>query len=84
MQRKKKLTQVVTEVKNGNKESLTELVERLTPIIKRCSRKLGYDGSESDLVEHIVKAAKNYKPDSSWGKDEVEKYFFDKKGNRGL
>lgn len=75
MQRKKKLSQMVTEVKNGNNESVAELVERLMPIIKRCCRKLGYDGAESDLVEHIVKAAQNYNTNSSWRIDEIVNYF---------
>lgn len=84
MQRQKKLSDLVKEVRNGDTESVSELVERLAPIINRYSRKLGYDDAKHELVEHVVKAAKNYKPNSSWGKDEIEKYYTDKKRSRGL
>lgn len=54
---------------------MTEVVNRFIPIVKRYSRKLGYEEACSDLVVWIIKAIHRYRPNTTWGRDELNRYF---------
>lgn len=45
--------------KSGNKDSLLELIERFYPLIKKYSRKLRYDGAETDLIISFIEIIKS-------------------------
>lgn len=74
MERKPKLRELITLAKNGNEEAMTFLVKRFTLIIKKYSRRLGYDEACSDLVLWIVDAVHRYQPNTTWGREELERY----------
>lgn len=43
------LYELMTEAKNGDEVSIMEIINKFKPLINKYSRKLMYDGSESDL-----------------------------------
>lgn len=45
---------LVNEAQQKNKNSLMEILEKFTPLIKKYSRKLNYDGSETDLIITLI------------------------------
>ncbi|MEW6425632.1 MAG: helix-turn-helix domain-containing protein [Bacillota bacterium] len=75
MQRKPKLREMIDKARSGDQEALIQVVQRLTPLIKKYSRRLGYHDAYPDLVFWILAAVKRYKPKTTWGKDELERYF---------
>jgi len=79
MQRKPKLRELIA--KADDQEALFQIVQRLTPLVKKYSRRLGYPDAYPDLVIWILAAVKRYKPKTTWGKDELERYFSGKHGN---
>ncbi|GFN22955.1 helix-turn-helix domain-containing protein [Thermanaeromonas sp. C210] len=84
MSRKVKLRELIMKAQAGDQEALAELIQRFSPVIKKYSRRLGYDYEEarSDLVAWIVDAVRRYKPKTPWGRSELEQYFSEK-NNRG-
>lgn len=75
MQRKPKLRELITLAKSGNEEAMTQVVKRFIPIVKKYSRQLGYEEACSDLVTWIVEAVHSYRPHTTWGMDELTRYF---------
>ncbi len=59
---------------------MTQVVHRFIPIVKKYSRQLGYDDAYSDLVTWIVEAVYRYQPNTTWGRDELNRYFSRKSG----
>lgn len=54
------LLELVLKSKESNKDAMLEIVNRFMPLIKKYSRKLEYDGSESDLIIAIIKLIQSY------------------------
>jgi len=83
LQRKPKLRELISLARSGNEEAMTEVVNRFIPIIKKYSRQLGYEEASSDLVFWIIKAVHRYRPNTTWGRDELNRYFSNKSCDRG-
>ncbi len=73
MKHKPKLKELMAKAKNGDAEAMAQLVYRLTPLVRKHSRRLGYDEANSDLIVWIVEAIHRYQPNTMWGRDELEK-----------
>lgn len=78
MQRKPKLRELIAKVKNGEEGAVLEVVHRFIPLVKKYSRRMGYDEACSDLVVWIVSAVHRYEPRTTWGRDELQQYFVSK------
>ena len=74
MKPKAKLSELIRRAQCGDSVAVNELVNRFQPILKRYSKELDYEDAYSDLVEWVIKAVKNYKPNTSWGRDEIKRY----------
>ncbi|TDA67859.1 MAG: helix-turn-helix domain-containing protein [Clostridia bacterium] len=79
MQRKPKLRELIVRVKNGEEDAVLEVVQRFIPLVRKYSRRMGYDEACSDLVVWIVSAVHRYEPRTTWGRDELQKYFASKR-----
>jgi DNA-directed RNA polymerase specialized sigma subunit len=75
MTKKQKLSDLVARVQSGDKEATEQLVDRFMPIIKKYCRQLGYNDAGQDLILWILSAVKRYKPNTAWGREELEHYF---------
>jgi len=69
-----KLSELVYKTQNGDEEAVVEIIKRFTPLINKYSRRMGYDAANSDLVLLLISALKKYRPNTTWGKDELDKY----------
>lgn len=68
----KSLKDLVVEAKKDNKNAMMEIINIFMPLIKKYSRKLLYDGAESDIVILLIKIIKSY-PISNEGKSIQDK-----------
>jgi len=59
---KPRLRELIAKAKNGDAEAMTRLVGRLIPLVKKYSRRLGYEDACSDLVTRIIEAVHRYRP----------------------
>jgi len=75
LQRKPKLRELIALAKSGNEEAMTQVVKRFIPIVKKYSRQLGYEEACSDLMTWIIEAVYRYQPNTTWGRDELNRYF---------
>ncbi|HBT48191.1 helix-turn-helix domain-containing protein [Moorellaceae bacterium AZ2] len=82
MPKKAKLQELIVKAQAGDQEALAELVQRFNPVIKKYSRRLGYEEAGSDLVAWIVDAVHRYKPNTTWGRDELERYLSEKRNHQ--
>ena len=57
----KPLFQLIESSQNGDKAALLLVIERFSPSIKKFSRKLGYDGADTDLIISFIKTIKELK-----------------------
>ncbi|OPX93569.1 MAG: hypothetical protein A4E53_00212 [Pelotomaculum sp. PtaB.Bin104] len=78
MQRKPKLRELIAKVKNCEEDAVLEVVHRFIPLVKKYSRRVGYDEACSNLVVWIMKAVHRYEPRTTWGRDELQQYFVSK------
>jgi len=76
MQKRLKLREIIAKAQNGEEEALIEIIHRLIPLVKKYCCRLGYPEAFSDLVVWIVTAVQRYKPNTAWGKEELERYLF--------
>ena len=53
------LYKLVKESQAGNKQSLLEIINTFSPLIKKHSRNLNYDGAETDLVITLIEVIKS-------------------------
>lgn len=49
------LNKLISEAQRGNKDSYIILINQFNPIIKKYSRKLGYDRADTDLIIWLIK-----------------------------
>ncbi len=49
-----KLSQKINASKEGNKESIMEIITQFKPLINKYKRKLRYEDAEQDLIEHLI------------------------------
>ncbi len=56
----KNLKNLVVDAKKDNKDALMEIINIFMPLIKKYSRKLLYDGAESDIIILLIKIIKAY------------------------
>ncbi|MCL6476785.1 MAG: helix-turn-helix domain-containing protein [Peptococcaceae bacterium] len=75
MENKPRLRDLITLAKNGDKDAMARVVERFVPIVRKYGRKLGYEEACSDLVTWIIEAVHRYRPNTTWGRDELNHYF---------
>ncbi|TEB15567.1 hypothetical protein Psfp_02062 [Pelotomaculum sp. FP] len=75
MKSEPKLRELIIKAKSGDAEATAQLVCRLAPLVRKHSRRLGYDEAHSDLTAWIVEAIQRYQPNTMWGRDELEKCF---------
>ncbi|KLU63522.1 hypothetical protein CEB3_c00990 [Peptococcaceae bacterium CEB3] len=74
MDNKLSLRELITKAKDGDAEATAQLISRLVPLVKRHTRRLGYDDAYSELLTWIVEAVQRYQPDTTWGMDELNRY----------
>ncbi|WP_291579855.1 RNA polymerase sigma factor [Clostridium sp. UBA6640] len=55
------LFQLIENSQKGDKISLLLIIEKFSPSIKKFSRKLGYDGADTDLIISFIKTIKELK-----------------------
>ncbi|WP_206915465.1 helix-turn-helix domain-containing protein [Alicyclobacillus suci] len=67
-----KLSELVQQVQNGDNDALRQLVQRFMPLIKKYGHHNPDD--EAALILWIADAIQRYKPNTSWGKDELEQF----------
>lgn len=53
------LPDLISKTKDGNEEATLEIIQRFTPLIKKYSKKLRYDGAETDLLITLLESIKN-------------------------
>ncbi|BBB92662.1 MAG TPA: helix-turn-helix domain-containing protein [Methylomusa anaerophila] len=75
MKHKPKLKELIIQAQNGNTEATAQLVFRLSPLVRKYSRQLGYDEACSDLVTWIVEAIHRYQPSTMGKKGKLERGF---------
>ena len=78
---KLRLNELITRAKSGDQEALVQVIERFLPIVKKYSRELDSDEAYYDLIAWIVLAVNRYKPNTNWGKDELNFYLSNKENN---
>ncbi|MCQ1528835.1 hypothetical protein [Lutispora saccharofermentans] len=49
------LYKLIVEAQKGNKDSCITLIDQFNPIVKKYSKKLGYDGADTDLIIWLIK-----------------------------
>jgi len=74
MSEKPRLRELIDMAVSGNQDAMSQLVDRFTPIIKRYSRQIGYDEACADLVVWMIEAVYRYQPNTTWGREELERY----------
>ena len=52
------LKDMVKRAKGGNEESMIELIEKFSPLIRKYSRKLNYDDAEADITIFLIETIK--------------------------
>lgn len=50
---------LIVDSKNGNKESTLNFIKKFNPLVIKYSRKLGYDGAETDLIICLLEVLKH-------------------------
>lgn len=48
------LINIIKKAQSGNKNCILQIIEKFKPLVKKYSRKLKYDGSDSDLVIALI------------------------------
>lgn len=74
MSEKPRLRELIDMAVSGNQDAMCQLVHRFTPIIKRYSRQIGYDEACAELVVWMIEAVYRYQPNTTWGREELERY----------
>lgn len=62
MQNKPKIRELINRVQQGDDDALALLMERIMPLVKKHSKRMGYDDSNSDLVLWVIQAVRRYRP----------------------
>ncbi|AWI03546.1 hypothetical protein [Clostridium drakei] len=57
---KNKLALLIKSSQNGNKDSTLEIIIRFMPLIKSYSKKLKYDGSDTDLIIRLIEVINKF------------------------
>lgn len=70
-----RLRELIVRATGGDREAMTQVVQRFIPVVKKYSRRMGYDEACGDLVVWIVGAVRRYRPNTTWGIDELNRYF---------
>jgi hypothetical protein len=52
------LSELVIKAQRNDEGSMIELIKKFNPIVKKYSKLLNYDGSETDLIITFIKAVK--------------------------
>lgn len=74
MYNRPKLKDLIRRAKNGDEEAAHQVVDRFKAIVKKYTRRLGDEDAGADLTEWILNAIKNYRPNTTWGRDELTRY----------
>ncbi|HVJ49093.1 helix-turn-helix domain-containing protein [Desulfitobacterium sp.] len=73
MNENKSLKELIIEAQNGDSEAPEKLINRLSPLLKKYSYKLGYDDACSDLSLWILEAIRRYKPNVIWETNDLDR-----------
>jgi len=60
--KRQKLKVLIVNGQNGDQESVVHLVHRFIPLVKKYSRRMGYEEAYADLIAWMVNAVHKYKP----------------------
>ncbi|AWI03551.1 sigma-70 family RNA polymerase sigma factor [Clostridium drakei] len=55
-----KLLNLINSSQNGDKNSILQIIIKFTPLIKKYSRKLKYDGSDTDLIIRLIETINKF------------------------
>ncbi|MGH4120269.1 sigma-70 family RNA polymerase sigma factor [Clostridium sp.] len=55
-----KLMDLILKYKQGDKDNILEIINDFMPLLKKYSRKLSYDGADSDLIIALIKIVEAY------------------------
>ena len=58
--------ELIIRAQNGNPDAAEQLVDRLAPLIRKYSSKLGYDDARSDLTLWTLETIDHRKPNVIW------------------
>lgn len=58
--------ELIIKAQNGNPEAAEQLVDRLSPLIKKYSSQLGYDDARSELTLWTLETINHRKPNVIW------------------
>lgn len=75
MRKKPGLRELIIRAKIGEKEAMAQIVRRFTPLVRKYSRRLSYEEACPDLEVWIIEAVHRYRPNTTWGRDELTRYF---------
>ena len=62
---KDELLILIKESQNKNKDATMKIIEKFRPLINKYSRKLNYDGADTDLIISLIKLIKKFSIDKS-------------------
>lgn len=57
----KPLFELIENSQKGDNTAILSIIEKFNPSIKKYSRKLGYDGADTDLIIDLIKTVKEFK-----------------------
>ena len=66
MNEKASFKELIIKAQNGNPDAAEQLVNRLSPLIKKYSSRLGYDDARSDLTLWTLETIDHHKPNVIW------------------
>jgi hypothetical protein len=69
-----RLKELIIKAQNGDAGATEQFINRLLPLIKKHSYKLGYDDAYSDLTTWILEAIHRYKPNTIWEINDLDQY----------
>ena len=61
------LKELIKKAKEGNKESMLELINKFEPLLKKYAKKLNYDDAINDLIVYFIELIKKINLDSLQG-----------------
>ncbi len=70
MNEKASFKELIIEAQNSNPDATERLINRLHPLIKKYSYKLGYDEAGSDLTLWVIETVSMHKPNVIWESNE--------------
>jgi DNA-directed RNA polymerase specialized sigma subunit len=67
-----KLRQLIHRAQNGDQDAIVQIIQRLMPLIKKYSHH--NEDDEVELMLWVTQAVRRYKPNTTWGRDELRRW----------